>query len=63
MGFLNVNISKTARGTHPQNFTMLFTCLKLEKNGFLSLEKFFNLGWILAEPTVLKEPSIHTKLL
>jgi len=35
MGFSKVNISKTAWETYPQIFTMIFTCLKPLKNGFI----------------------------
>ena len=35
LGFLKVNISKTAQETCPQNFTMIFTCLTLLKNGVI----------------------------
>ena len=41
MGFSKVNISKTAWETYPQNFTMIFTCLKPLKKGLSSLEEFF----------------------
>ena len=41
MGFSKVNISKTAWETYPQNFTMIFTCLKLLKTGFIFGGVFF----------------------
>ena len=44
LGFLKVNISKTAQETCPQNFTMVFTCLKSLKNGFIIFGGVFFLG-------------------
>ena len=44
LSFLKVNISKTARETCPQNFTMVFTCLKSLKNGFIIFGGVFFLG-------------------
>ena len=44
LGFLKINTSKTARETCPQNFTMIFTCLKLLKNGFIIVGGVFFLG-------------------
>ena len=44
LGFLKVNISKTARETCPQNSIVIFTCLKLLKNGFIIVGGVFFLG-------------------
>ena len=44
LSFLKVNISKTARETCPQNFTMVFTCLKSLKIGFIIFGGVFSLG-------------------
>ena len=56
LSFLKANISKTARETYPQNFTMAFTCLKLLKNGFIVFGGVFSLGWILAQPIAYYVP-------
>ena len=44
LGLLKVNISKTAQETCPQNFTIVFTCLKSLKNGFIIFGGVFFLG-------------------
>ena len=44
LGFLKVNISKTARETCPQNFTMIFAYLTSLKNRFVIFGGFLFLG-------------------
>ena len=60
LGFLKVNISKTAQETCPQNFTMIFTCLTLLKNGVIIFGGVFFLRFWLNLLQKVCQPVLKT---
>ena len=62
LGFLKVDISKTARETCTQNFTRVFTCLKSLKNGIIVFGGGFDLkmgfgSTYCVEPQAISSPN------